>query len=192
MDAAESLLIECGFAAMSLRAIAETAGVNLAATHYHFGSKFGLLAAIFHRQVSPIDLARAMALDKLLERDSPPQVHEVLRAFVEPLSKLGNQDKLPRIIGCILAEPEAVIRPLLQQEFGVVVQGYEALLHALSPHLSAEDIRWRFHFFVGGMLHVLRFNRPLGQPEASGSLVHGLGQLVDFAAAGFAVKEVLN
>ena len=39
LDAAESLFIEHGFAATSLRAIATLAQVNLAATNYHFGSK---------------------------------------------------------------------------------------------------------------------------------------------------------
>ena len=46
LDAAEELFVEMGYAATSLRAIAQLADVNLAATNYHFGSKEGLLAAI--------------------------------------------------------------------------------------------------------------------------------------------------
>ena len=57
LDAAEALIIERGFAATSLRAIADRARVNLAATNYHFGSKMGLLAAVFHRIVEPINAA---------------------------------------------------------------------------------------------------------------------------------------
>ena len=58
LDAAEILFIERGFAATSLRAIASKAGVNLAATNYHFDSKNGLLAAVFHRRVAPINEQR--------------------------------------------------------------------------------------------------------------------------------------
>ena len=39
LDAAEALFMEHGFEATSLRAITATAGVNLAAVNYHFGSK---------------------------------------------------------------------------------------------------------------------------------------------------------
>ena len=47
LDAAEALFIEQGFVATSMRAITTRAGVNLAAAHYHFGSKEGLLGAAF-------------------------------------------------------------------------------------------------------------------------------------------------
>ena len=53
LDAAETLFIQLGYAATSHRAIAHRAGVNLAATNYHFGSKKGLLAAVIHRQIEP-------------------------------------------------------------------------------------------------------------------------------------------
>lgn len=42
--AAGELLIECGFAAITTRAISERAGVNNALVHYHFGTKAQLLA----------------------------------------------------------------------------------------------------------------------------------------------------
>ncbi|MBT5685956.1 MAG: TetR/AcrR family transcriptional regulator, partial [Gammaproteobacteria bacterium] len=45
LDAAEYLFVEQGYAATSLRAIASAAGVNLAATHYYFGSKKGLFGS---------------------------------------------------------------------------------------------------------------------------------------------------
>ena len=43
LDAAEKLIAEQGYAATSLRQIIADAGVNLAAVHYHFGSKDELL-----------------------------------------------------------------------------------------------------------------------------------------------------
>lgn len=42
--AAGELLLECGFAGITTRAISERAGVNNALVHYHFGTKAQLLA----------------------------------------------------------------------------------------------------------------------------------------------------
>ena len=65
LDAAEALFVERGYAATSLRAIATAAGVNLAATNYHFGSKMGLFAAVFHRRIEPINQQRLVLLNEL-------------------------------------------------------------------------------------------------------------------------------
>ena len=54
LDAAEALFIENGYSATSLRAVASRAGANLAAAHYHFGSKEGLLRACVHRRLQPV------------------------------------------------------------------------------------------------------------------------------------------
>ena len=43
LDAAEKLFSEHGIQASSLRMITHQAGANLAAVHYHFGSKEGLV-----------------------------------------------------------------------------------------------------------------------------------------------------
>ena len=42
LNAAEKLFAEHGIEAVSLRSIISEAGVNLAAIHYHFGSREGL------------------------------------------------------------------------------------------------------------------------------------------------------
>ncbi len=85
LDAAENLFIEKGFAATSLRAIASLAEVNLAATHYHFGSKEALFEATIHRRVSPINETRLEALDQLERSSSMLTVEPILAAFFKPL-----------------------------------------------------------------------------------------------------------
>ena len=50
LDTAERLIGEQGYAATSLRQIIAEAGVNLAAVHYHFGSKEELLDAVVMRK----------------------------------------------------------------------------------------------------------------------------------------------
>ena len=58
LDTAERLIGERGYAATSLRQIIAEAGVNLAAVHYHFGSKEDLLDAVVARKVTPVNEAR--------------------------------------------------------------------------------------------------------------------------------------
>ena len=48
LDTAERLFAQKGFDAVSLRNIVEAAKVNLAAVHYHFGSKQALLLSLIH------------------------------------------------------------------------------------------------------------------------------------------------
>src|SRR5450759_1511200 len=52
---AELMFAERGYGALSLRAITRAAGVNLAAIHYHFGSKEELLERIFERRCGPMN-----------------------------------------------------------------------------------------------------------------------------------------
>ena len=54
LDSAEHLFSERGVNGASLRTIVAHAGVNTAAVHYHFGSKNGLLEAVFARRTVPI------------------------------------------------------------------------------------------------------------------------------------------
>jgi AcrR family transcriptional regulator len=50
LDAARSRLLADGYAGLSTRKVAEEAGVPLSQLHYHFGSKGGLIIALFEEQ----------------------------------------------------------------------------------------------------------------------------------------------
>ena len=64
LDAAESLFMEHGFEATSLRAITAAAGVNLAAVNYHFGSKEELFQAVLTRRLDPMNQQRVELLTR--------------------------------------------------------------------------------------------------------------------------------
>ena len=63
LDAAERLFAERGFRGTSVRAITDSAGANLAAVGYHFGSKAELLTAVIRRVIEPITAAQGAGLD---------------------------------------------------------------------------------------------------------------------------------
>lgn len=59
LDVAESAIARDGYAGTTLRNIVGQAKVNLAAVHYHFGSKEDLLKAVLARISQPIEIGRA-------------------------------------------------------------------------------------------------------------------------------------
>src|SRR6476661_6282956 len=58
LDAAETLFMEHGFEATSLRSLTTAANVNLAAVNYHFGSKEELFQAVLTRRLDPMNQER--------------------------------------------------------------------------------------------------------------------------------------
>src|SRR5213595_1121734 len=73
LDAAESLFMEHGFEATSLRSITAAADVNLAAVNYHFGSKEELFQAVLTRRLDPMNQERLSLLARF-EREIAPRV----------------------------------------------------------------------------------------------------------------------
>jgi AcrR family transcriptional regulator len=51
---AERLLLDRGFEAVSIRAVCAEANANVAAVHYHFGSKDDLVAALLEARLGPV------------------------------------------------------------------------------------------------------------------------------------------
>ena len=187
LDAAELLFIERGYSATSLRSIANGAQVNLAATHYHFGSKLGLFAAVFHRRIGPVDEARKAALDELEASGDRMDVRAIVRAFLSPFFRVDRSELLmilPGLVGRIYGEPEAIVKPLLEEEFGEVARRYQQALARALPEVDQIELRWRFHFMIGSMIQLLRFRAPLGMAATEQELTPSLERLVDFMVAG--------
>ena len=187
LDAAEYLFVEQGYAGTSLRAIAARAGVNLAATNYHFGSKKGLFASVCHRCVQPINKERLFLLRQLTESERPLTIRSVLETFFSPLVKaVYKSHQVPALIGRIYAEPESLTKPIVEQEFGEIAARYQLAIAAVFPDVPAEELSWRFHFMVGSMLHLIQFNAPLGTESSRSTFISGIDRMIDYAEAGLA------
>jgi AcrR family transcriptional regulator len=184
LDAAETLFIEKGFAATSLRSIASLAGVNLAATHYHFGSKEGLFAATIHRRMLPVNQIRLEALEALQSRGEPLSVELIIGAFFMPFTRGEVLPTLPRLMGRVYGEPVSLTQPLLQEEFSEVAGRFIAALGEVLTETSEEELRWRFHFMIGAMIQFFSFDHPIGL-ETDDSRQPGFERLQAFVIAGF-------
>lgn len=192
LDAAESLFSEHGIQAASLRAITQRAGANLAAVHYHFGSKQGLVRAVFQRRLEPLNRER-LALLSACERDGGGTVEGVMRAFVAPLLRMVREDPdrggaFARLMGRAFAEPGDEVRQILFNEFKELVDRFKDALVLLLPHLSESEVLWRLHFVAGSMGHTVACSQMLerySEGRCRLSDVEGsIDLLVQFLAAG--------
>jgi len=72
LDAAERLFAERGIDAVSLRTINATAGYSVAALHYHFGTRDGLIRALLARAQPPMLACRDRLIARLRTMADPP------------------------------------------------------------------------------------------------------------------------
>src|SRR5450631_568164 len=156
LDTAERLIGEQGYAATSLRQIIAEAGVNLAAVHYHFGSKEELLDAAVARKVTPVNEARVAWLDRVeAEAGSGPIVVEkVLEAFLIPTAEVASRNPgFVRLMGRMLAE--GMMPRIVERHFQATGQRFVSALRRAVPELPQEELMWRVHFMVGAMAHAM-------------------------------------
>jgi len=89
LDAAERLIGERGVDAVSVRAINSAAGSNVAAAHYHFGSKAALVRAVLDRRMTHLAQERRARL-RSIENERAPTPTAVAEVFVLPLYEFGQ------------------------------------------------------------------------------------------------------
>jgi AcrR family transcriptional regulator len=116
LDAARGLLAEGGYAAASVSALAERAGVATGSVYNHFGSKQELLAAVF-RHIAGHELT---AVREAV--DARDDAAARLRALVEVFSCRAL--KAPRTAWALLAER---VDPLVETERLSYRRGYHTL-----------------------------------------------------------------
>jgi len=155
LDAAEALFAEYGFAETSLRAITTQARANLAAVHYHFGSKDELLRAVFTRRLKVLNEERLARLTALETGGGLVTVEGVLAAFIEPslrLRRAGVQgERFTRLLGRAQIEASEGLRDFLRDQYTPVLEQFQQTLIRLLPELPPGEIRWRLYFTVGAL-----------------------------------------
>ncbi|MCP1726854.1 AcrR family transcriptional regulator [Natronospira proteinivora] len=158
LSAAELLFAETGIATTSLRQITSRARVNLAAVNYHFGSKDGLIDAVYERRLGPVTdgwLGNIETLEKQYG-DSAIPVEEIVESFVLPVARLAADEvRGGRIFMRLLAQGYSEARhyfeKLFSSQYQHVLDRYrQALRHAI-PDLPSESLCWRLQFLLGAL-----------------------------------------
>jgi len=167
LDAAERLFAAGGVGATSLRAVTAEAGVNVAAVHYHFGSKQELLRAVFVRRIAPLNEERLKRLDALEAQPDGPTLEATLEALVTPSIEFAEaHPQLSELVGLLYSEPVDEARALAHEVFAETMGRFCAALGRVLPAVPPADIEVRFAFVVGAMVHVLSRRAPLPHEPA--------------------------
>ncbi|MFW7348475.1 MULTISPECIES: TetR/AcrR family transcriptional regulator [unclassified Pigmentiphaga] len=154
--AAEALFARHGYHGVSIRDIAEKAGVPLALVGYYYGPKLALYEEIF-RQRSGYIRERLAALETLWHAGPPDELLDrIVRAFVRPALKLAANPEGRQFM-------QLVARNLVEQGpensgpraelFDPVAHAYiDALMKAL-PGISRAQAAWCYQFSLGALMH---------------------------------------
>lgn len=194
LDAAEAVFAEVGFEKASIRQIVAKAGVNLAAVHYHFGSKDALVEAVFTRCIGPINAQRLEMLEAVeaAHPEGPLPVEAVLEALLAPMERMRETGvkgvPMARLYGRLVGESTGSLHQIMSRQFGGVMKRFGGALKRALPDVPEGELMWRLFFTVGAAAHLMldppglkKISRGVCDP---GDVATALGQLVRFAAAG--------
>jgi AcrR family transcriptional regulator len=162
LDAAETLFMEQGFEATSLRALTASARVNLAAVNYHFGSKEELFRAVLTRRLDPMNEQRIALLSRFEAAAQPSAVscERILTALFVPALRLARDparggSNFLRLLGRAYADPSPFIRRLLSEEYAEMIARFKAAFGRALPALPPRELSWRLHFMMGALSYTL-------------------------------------
>ena len=199
--AAEKLFAKYGFHAVSIRDIADEAGVPLALVGYHFGNKQELYHAIFEhwsgmRQERLDALAQVMAGDGGGDR-----LQQLVEAFIAPVIRLraspeGEYYALLMTRGLTLQseEEDKIIREFFDPLAKAFIQAFHQVLAVEFPGVTTAQVAWGYQFALGALLHHIGDTRVhrLSGGENHPSDPAAMPQLVAFIAHGLrgAIRQV--
>jgi len=178
-----------GYSATSVRRVIAEARVNLAAVHYHFGSKEKLIEQVVIRRIRLMNTQRLLLLDQFEAEAGagPLPVEKVLEALLMPAFALSERNPdFVKLMGRLYVE--GLMSKILGSHFEPVVSRFSVAFHRALPDLPENELVWRTHFMVGAMGHILlkppdeirQTNRE--PPEASAR------RLITFLSAGFRAR----
>lgn len=192
LDAAEKLFARSSYAAVSIRHIAGEAGVALASANYHFGSKDGLLKAVFLRRARDLNRERARLLKTSERPDGSVPLRLILHALIAPgiewsFDTGGRGLFMQCLIRCMV-DPSSPLHEVFYKDVGHLRRFIPYFRRAL-PDLDEADICWRMQFTLGA-LHDVIVNLPRLKTISDGQcriedFDEVLDRMVSFADAAF-------
>lgn len=191
LNVAEYLIAERGFAGTTLRNVVSMAGVNLAAVHYHFGSKEELFRAVVERIARPVVEHELAALKQLQDEKKNPSVEDIMTAFlVAPLNLLlgdeSSRTVRAQFMGRCRSEPEP-IQSIAAQEFDASCQAFLDALQRALPDQSRSQLQWKFDLAIAALIRVqMEAEKPhaLIQSSHPDDVQQAISALAAFLAAG--------
>jgi AcrR family transcriptional regulator len=140
--AAERMFAAHGIGAVSLRSIMSAANANVAAVHYHFGSKEELVTALLRDRTEDMHRRRVELIGEVRRRGAPTlgDVATVLARPIHDLVAGGGADYV-RVLGELMARPHQASG--LRAAFAVQEADWDRLYDEARPGLTASTRAFR-------------------------------------------------
>jgi AcrR family transcriptional regulator len=155
LDAAERLFAERGIDAVSLRTINAEAGYSVAALHYHFATRDGLVRALLERAQPRMFAERARMVAELAAQPSPP-LEGIVEALIRPLAAGMREDfsgsvaKL-RFLVRLSFDRSPYLANIIEESFAI----FRPLLRRALPRIDERTLTRRWHFAADLAQHAL-------------------------------------
>ena len=192
LDAAEELFGEHGYACTSLRHIIAEAGVNLAAIHYHFGSKQDLLDQVILRKAGPMNERRLALMDQF-EGEAAPEpasVEKILEAFIAPAILIEKSPEFVKLMGRV--HVEGLMPEIAQRNFQPIIDRFLSALRRALPQMTSAEVAWKAHFSLGAMAYTLTVPTEIDPQAARESPNVIARRLVAFVSGGFRAPVMMD
>ncbi|WP_320533802.1 TetR/AcrR family transcriptional regulator [Robbsia andropogonis] len=156
LDAAEEVYAEEGSEGLTLRAITERAGVNLASINYHFGIKEALCQAMLARVLDPLYAERGALLDTLEEVNGEHiRPTHVIAAIILPLAReFTRKDQTANRIAFFLrisSDPSTPIRAFLCDQYRGICRRFDETFIRSVPTVPRDEALWRSRVFFNAL-----------------------------------------
>jgi AcrR family transcriptional regulator len=151
LDAAERLFAERGVDAVSVRAVLNEAGVNVALAHYHFGSREGLIAELLRTRVAPLAEEQLRALEVVDARGDGATLEDVLRAYFAPAGRaMAGKPRLGKLLGQLAFSANPALRELGRDVLRASIRRLgEALARRIDGPPDPERLFYRLYMVIG-------------------------------------------
>lgn len=197
--AAEKLFAQGGYHGVSIRQIAEEAGVPLALVGYYYGQKHELFRAIFEHWDATIVERLAALAEVMAQPHDEGKLRRIIEAFIDPVIRLRASPEgeyYARLMTTgVGSQQEREADSILREFFDPMAQAFIEALHQTVvqevPGVTRAQIAWCYQFALGSLLHhindvrvdrlsggVNRPNDPAAAPLLADFIVHGIRGVV--------------
>jgi AcrR family transcriptional regulator len=154
--AAERLFAARGYHGVSIRDIANEAGVQFALISYYYGNKVELYHHIFEQRSGYIK-QRMELLARIMENSGSRTVLvDIIEAFVGPVLTLAQSvdgSNFLRLISRGMTEQLTEDEKVIHELFDPLAHAFIDALAAVLPQASRGTVAWCYQFALGSLLH---------------------------------------